>query len=222
MMMERTPEPELMNEEEQAKAYAYADFSEPHNLFIETFQEKFPGFSFNDIFLDLGCGPCDVTRRMANAYPDAGFHAVDGASEMLKYGQQLNYKTGLSEKIKLIKGCLPEVELPQQFYHAIISNSLLHHLHDPFVLWEFIQQHAKPYAHVFVMDLMRPVDEHTVSFLVNEYAADEAEVLKKDFKNSLHAAFTLKEVREQLDEMGLSQLQVEEVSDRHMIIYGNM
>jgi ubiquinone/menaquinone biosynthesis C-methylase UbiE len=221
-MMERIPEPELMNEEEQAKAYAFADFSVPHNLFIETFQEKFIDLNsaFNDVILDLGCGPCDVTRRFAKAYPDAGFHAVDGAAEMLKYAVELNEQASLSPRIKLIETCLPNVELPQSFYHAIISNSLLHHLHDPFVLWETIQKYAKPYAHVFVMDLIRPVDEQTVDFLSNEYAANEPEILKSDFENSLRAAYTVKEVRQQLDEMGLGNLQVEEASDRHMIIYG--
>ena len=32
--MDRTPEPELMDDEEQAKAYAEADFSEANSLFV--------------------------------------------------------------------------------------------------------------------------------------------------------------------------------------------
>ena len=221
-MMERITEPELMNEEEQVKAYAFADFSEAHNLFVKTFQEKFTDVlpNVNDVVLELGCGSCDITRRFAKAYPDVAFHGVDGAKRMLNYGKALNDKENISHRIKLIETCLPNVELPQQFYHIIISNSLLHHLHDPFVLWNTLQQHAKPYAHVFIMDLIRPVDEQTVTFLSNEYAENDPEILKKDFENSLRAAFTVKEVRQQLDEMKLSNLTVEEVSDRHMIIYG--
>jgi len=222
--MERIPEPELMNEEEQAKAYAFADFSEPHNLFIKLFQEKFSDIhpDFNDVVLDLGCGPCDITRRIAQAYPDAGFHAVDGAFEMLKHAQHINQQQGFTHRIKLIEGCIPELTFPQQQYHAIISNSLLHHLTNPFVLWETIKKHTKPFAHIFIMDLVRPVDEQTVKFLSSEYAANEPDVLKNDFENSLRAAFTVDEVRQQLDEIGLANLQVEEVSDRHMIIYGIM
>jgi len=222
--MDRILEKELMDEEEQAKAYAFADFSEAHNLFIEKFQEKFPegdfSSSFNDVVLDLGCGSCDITRRFANAYSDAFFHAVDGAEAMLKHAAELNKKDNLTQRIKLIETCLPDIELPQSFYHLIISNSLLHHLHDPFVLWKTIQKYAKPFAHVFIMDLIRPIDEPTVKFLSNEYLENEPNVLKIDFENSLRAAFTIKEVRKQLDEMRLSNLTVEEVSDRHMIIYG--
>lgn len=220
--MERISEVELMNNEEQAKAYAFADFSEPHNLFIETFREKFsdihPGF--NDVVLDLGCGPCDITRRFAAVYPDAGFHAVDGAAAMLKLAAELNEKENLSPRIKLIESCLPQPELPQAFYHILISNSLLHHLNNPLDLWGTIQNHAKPYAHVFVMDLIRPVDEPTVQFLSNEYAANEPELLKQDFENSLRAAYTVKEVKQQLNDVGLTTLQVEAISDRHMIIFG--
>lgn len=221
-MMERIAEKDLMEDEEQAKAYAFADFSIPHNLFIDLFREKFndvhPGF--NDVVLDLGCGPCDITRRFATAYSDASFHAVDGAAAMLKYASELNRQVNLSQRIKLIEACLPKLELPQAFYHVLISNSLLHHLENPFDLWETIQSNAKPYAHVFVMDLIRPVDEQTVQFLSNEYAENEPAILKEDFENSLRAAYTVKEVRQQLDETGLTKLQVEEVSDRHMIIYG--
>lgn len=222
--MERIPEPELMNDEVQAKAYAYADFSEPHDLFINLFQQKFSDIhpNFNDVVLDLGCGPCDITRRFASAYPDAGFHAVDGSFEMLKHAQHINQQQGFTPRIKLIEGSIPDVTFPQQQYHAIISNSLLHHLTDPFVLWQTIQQHAKPFAHVFIMDLIRPLDEQTVTFLSAEYAANEPTVLRTDFENSLRAAFTIEEVQQQLDEMGLANLNVEEVSDRHMIIYGVM
>ena len=221
-MMDRIPEEELMQSEEQAKAYAFADFAKPHDLFIEIFLEKFPEIhpSFNDVVLDLGCGPCDITRRFAKSYADAGFHAVDGSAVMLEFGQKLNEKAGLTARIKLIESCLPDVNLPQQYYHAIISNSLLHHLADPFSLWETIQKHAKPFAHVFVMDLIRPADEQTVKFLSGEYAANEPDILKEDFENSLRASYTIKEVRKQLDEMNLGNLQVEEVSDRHMAIYG--
>lgn len=224
IVMDRVPENELMNGEEQAKAYAFADFTEAHNFFIEKFIVKFThlGFnsSFNDTVLDLGCGSCDITRKFAVAFPDADFHAVDGAKEMLKYAAEINGTDNLSNRIKLIETCLPDVELPQQFYNTIISNSLLHHLHDPLVLWNTILKHAKPFAYIFVMDLMRPIDEQTVKFLSKEYLINEPDILIEDFENSLRAAFTVKEVRQQLVETGLTKLNVEEVTDRHMIIYG--
>ena len=220
--MQRVPEPELMNDKAQAEAYACADFSTPHNHFIELFTEKFPGIQISEAVLDLGCGPGDISRRFMQAYPTCHVHGVDGAKAMLELGEQLNQQAGLSHRMQLIEACLPGVNLPQNFYHVIISNSLLHHLHDPFVLWKTIQQHAKPFAHVFIMDLVRPESEEKARQLMELYAIDEPQILQQDFYNSLLAAFTTGEVQQQLDKIRMTGLEVEMVSDRHMIVFGQL
>lgn len=220
--MQRITEPELMDDAVQARAYADADFESAHQAFIHLFQEKFPQLEITNEVLDLGCGPCDISRRFANAFPDAILHAVDGATSMLQEADRLNKQHGLNKRIRLIESRLPNLDLPQQHYHTIISNSLLHHLHAPHVLWQTIQSHAKPFANVFVMDLMRPETKEMAEALVEQYAIHEPEILKQDFYHSLCAAFTPDEVQEQLDDHSLSQLSVEIVSDRHMIIYGRL
>lgn len=211
-----------MNDDQQACAYAYADFSAAHDHFIELFQQKFPDLHISDAVLDLGCGPADISRRFARAYPQCHIHGVDGASAMLKYGQQLNQQTEFSDRIQLIEASLPAASLPQNFYHVMISNSLLHHLHDPFVLWNTLQQQAKPFASIFIMDLMRPESEETAKQLTQHYTVDEPEILQNDFFNSLCAAFTPDEVQQQLDEMAMYNMKIETASDRHMIIYGQL
>lgn len=220
--MQRIPEPELMNDTEQAIAYARADFAIPHQFFIELFQEKFPDLTISGEVLDLGCGPCDITRRFVQAYPEAILHGVDGAAAMLAQAESMNQQAGVTDRIQLVESCLPNVNLPQQYYHLIISNSLLHHLHDPFVLWDTLHQHTKPFANVFIMDLMRPETEQDAKKMVSKYASDEPKVLQDDFFHSLCAAFLPEEVRKQLLDAALPNLQLEVVSDRHMIIYGTL
>ncbi len=220
--MQRTPEPELMNEPDQARAYAAADFETAHQNFIHLFQDKFPQLNISGEVLDLGCGPCDITRRFAKAFPGTMLHAVDGASAMLREAECLNQQHHLADRIILIESSLPDLKLPQQHYHTIISNSLLHHLHDPHCLWDSIKNHAKPFASVFIMDLMRPESETSARVLVEQYAANEPEVLREDFYHSLCAAFTPAEVQQQLDEHALSHLKTEIVSDRHLIVFGTL
>jgi len=70
--MKRTVEPELMTEKSQALAYARADFESAHSSYPKLFTEKFPRPPRRAHALDLGCGPCDVTIRFANANP--GWH----------------------------------------------------------------------------------------------------------------------------------------------------
>ena len=67
--MERQPEPDLMDEEEQARAYALADFEAPHENFVELFKQRFAGEDITGDVLDLGCGPADVSIRFARHFP---------------------------------------------------------------------------------------------------------------------------------------------------------
>ena len=217
--MERLPEPELMLDEEQARAYAEADFSVPHQMFVRLFRERF-GPQLSGKVLDLGCGPADITVRFAKAYPEVEIHGVDGSPSMLRYGERRLQREGLQHRIKLILGRIPEIELPESRYDAVIVNSLLHHLPRPEILWEEIKRWARPKAKVFVMDLLRPSSQEEARALVEKYAALEPEVLKRDFYHSLLAAYRVDEVQEQLRCSSLGHFKLEKVTDRHFIAYG--
>ena len=61
---------------------------------------------------------------------------------------------------------------------------------------------------VFVADLRRPPSEVEARRIVSVTSKDEPEILRRDFFNSLCAAFEPDEVRAQLAAAGLSQLSV--------------
>jgi len=220
--MQRRPEPELMTEQDQALAYAQADFEGPNSQFVRLFGERFPEFSSGYV-LDLGCGPGDITLRLARSYPQAVVHGLDGSPAMLAHAADaLLAAPQLHGRVEFIEDVLPSARLPRQHYDAVLSNSLLHHLHDPAVLWDTIKGCARPGAAVLVMDLFRPVSEARAHEIVETYSGSEPEMLKKDFYNSLLAAFTVDEVREQLDHAFLRGLRVETVSDRHLLVWGRV
>ncbi len=218
--MERIPEEELMEEFEQARAYALADFTEPHNYFIELFRQKFPG-EVDGVVLEPGCGTADISQRFAEAFPACRIHAFDGAEQMLMFARQRIDFAMLHEQIRLFRRLLPADNMPLEKYDVLICNSLLHHLNDPQVLWQAVKQFTRPGSIVFVMDLKRSASSEEAARLVEQYSANEPEVLKKDFYNSLHAAFTPDEIEQQLREAELS-LNVEVVSDRHLIVFGQV
>ncbi len=219
--MERVLEPELMEDEEQVLAYAEADFSEPHDHFVQLFAEKFPNDSVAGNVLDMGCGPGDISFRFARAFPECRVQGVDGSACMLDYAnKRLVRSPDYRGRIEFIPGLFPDVELPRPNYSALISNSLLHHLPDAQILWSSIKRWAAPAAQIFVMDLMRPDNIEMARSFVGHYAAGEPEVLQRDFYNSLLAAFTLEELRLQLKLAGLQGLSVEAVSDRHLLAWG--
>ena len=220
--MKRIVEPELMSDADQAQAYAQADFEAAHSSYPKLFAEKSPARPRNAFALDLGCGPCDVTIRFAKANPGYFFHAVDGSAAMLAFGRAAVRQAKLARRIRLIEGFIPGAPIPRPAYDVILSSSFLHHLHDPLVLWQTIRQYSKPGTMVFVPDLRRPASRLRAREMIRRYSANEPAVLKRDFYNSLLAAFTPAEVRRQLQRAGLEGLRVEVVSDRHLLVFGKV
>ena len=102
----------------------------------------------------------------------------------------------------------------------MFSNSLLHHLTDPAVLWNCIRRWTAPGTPVFVMDLMRPESRDRARALVDQYAAGEPDILRHDFLHSLFAAYEVGEVEAQLRAADLAHLQVRPCSDRHLVVRG--
>lgn len=216
--MKRIIEPELMSDKEQAAAYANANFEEPHNHFVELLSlsmgENFPEFGN---VIDLGTGAADIAIRFASNYPCFEVDAIDGSCAMIAEGKKAIDKVRLNDRINLIHSSIQDITLAEKEYAIVFSNSLLHHLHDPMALWELIKN-AKGDPLVFIMDLMRPKNIQKIDELVHEYAGNEPEILQKDFKNSLKAAFTPEEVVLQLQDIGLDGLKVTVVSDRHIVV----
>lgn len=221
--MKRIPEPgELMDDRAQAEAYAAADFSEPNALFLACFAAHFDKRHAGRI-VDLGCGPGDIAIDFARHYPECLVDVLDGAAAMLEIARRkLVDLPQLANRISFRHATLPCSTLPRHGYDAVLSNSLLHHLGDPGVLWQTVKHCAKPGAALCVMDLARPSSATAVDALTATYAATAPEVLRRDFRNSLHAAYLPSEVEAQLREADLADCEVRMVSDRHLAVIGRL
>jgi ubiquinone/menaquinone biosynthesis C-methylase UbiE len=215
--MDRIVEPELMDDEQQSIAYAKADFSTSNQLFVDSLIRNFPATLHSAV--DIGCGPGDVMIRLARAVPGLHVTAIDGSAPMIALARDAIRAAGLEDRITLLRGQIPGVPLADHAYDAILSKDLLHHLPDPSVLWKEVRRLGRSGAVVFVMDLIRPSSPADAHRIVDSVAASEDPVLQEDFYNSLCAAFTVDEVREQLAAAALA-LRISKVSDRHMLISG--
>ena len=157
--MQRIPEPELMTGLEQARAYAEADFNDSDQAFLARVRQLFPE-GLGERLVDLGCGPGNISFRLAFSYPAAAVFALDGSAPMLALAReqlqlQVQQWPQLAERLRFVQAVLPDPALPGGA-SALLSNSLLHHLHDPGVLWRSLRQLAAPGAAVYVKDLRRP------------------------------------------------------------------
>jgi ubiquinone/menaquinone biosynthesis C-methylase UbiE len=219
--VDRILEPELMTDESQALAYAQADFEDVNQGFVDRYRASFPK-GVGGKMVDLGCGPADIPVRFARALPGYSITAVDGSEAMVLLAQQAVIAAGVADRVQVHRARLPMLPLPLQSFDAVVSNSLLHHIPDPFVFWNELVRLGKPGATVLIMDLFRPESPARAREIVAKYAAREAPVLKEDFYHSLCAAFTLREVRSQIRSRGLGGFVCELASDRHWVVWGHL
>ena len=210
-----------MTDESQALAYAQADFEDVNQGFVERYRASFPK-GVGGKMVDLGCGPADIPVRFARALPGYSITAVDGSEAMVLLAQQAVIAAGVADRVQVHRARLPMLPLPLQSFDAVVSNSLLHHIPDPFVFWNELVRLGKPGATVLIMDLFRPESPARAREIVEKYAAREAPVLKEDFYHSLCAAFTLREVRSQIRSRGLGGFVCELASDRHWVVWGHL
>tara|TARA_B100001250_G_C19644778_1_gene719868 strand:- start:27 stop:725 length:699 start_codon:yes stop_codon:yes gene_type:complete len=227
----RVVEPELMINPQQVLAYSEADFSSSDRNIIKCLQELIQKhqkkIDKETLMVDLGCGPGNISQRMAQQWPQAEIIGIDGSDEMLNVARKrktILMEKQLSSKLSYLNLDIAKVSKEIDLFHnsadIVVSNSLLHHLHDPQVLWNSIRSISKKGTLIFNRDLRRPLTNEDVIAKEQSYLPHAPSVLKRDYRASLKAAFTRDEVRKQLESAELDFLKVIEIEDSYLDVVG--
>ena len=219
--MERQPEPEAMDRDDEARAYAVADFVDVNQAFVDRLLEL-AARSEEACALDLGTGPADIPIRVVRRRPDWRVTGVDVSEAMVAIARKRVVEAGLTESVDLVCCDVKELPLPSSSVDMVLSNSLLHHISDADAFWTEVQRVALPGAVLLVRDLSRPDSEEAARAIVATYAGSEPRLLQEEYYRSLLSAYTPDEVRQQIVAAGLDTLQIEMVSDRHLDVYGRL
>ena len=225
--MKRTPEPELMKNPSQVKAYADADFSRSDSMVVKGLKnflkKERKTLNKNDLILDLACGPGNISERIAKNWPFVKVVGIDGSKEMLNHAEKKlcesfskNLSYQLIEINSIAKG---ETHFPFKA-DVLVSNSALHHFHDPYMFWGALKKLGKAKCIHIHRDLIRPTSVEKAFEMKEKHLSNSPEILKKDFCASLKASFTVDEVTQQLIDAGLSQLEVFQVDELYFEIIG--
>jgi 2-polyprenyl-3-methyl-5-hydroxy-6-metoxy-1,4-benzoquinol methylase len=218
--LSRQGEPELMDIQAEADAYAQADFSEVNQAFVDRLLEL-AGDLHRARCVDLGCGPADIPIRVAKRRAGWRIAAVDASAPMLALARQAAVAAGVDDRIDFVQTDACSYETPGGF-DVVMSNSILHHVADPGQLWRRIAELAGPGALIFLRDLFRPADREQLQRLVAEHSGAESALLQEEFRRSLVASYTPGEIRAQLASARLEALEVATVSDRHVDVWGRL
>jgi ubiquinone/menaquinone biosynthesis C-methylase UbiE len=210
-----------MDTQEEAIEYDAMDFTEVNNAFVgdvvKLVSDRIAGRNRDKKLqvLDLGTGTARIPILICQQYPQWQITAIDMARSMLDIGKKNVTDAGLTEQIVLEFVDAKQMPYSDAKFDLVISNSLVHHLRDPLPFFQEIARVSKPNSAILIRDLIRPESESIMDAIVDEIGLDYDDRQKQLFRDSLHAAFSLDEIKELIQAAGLQGVKVDRSSDRH-------
>ena len=231
--MERIPEPELMEKKEQVISYDEADFSEGEITLINQINhyllEKNISLSEKDLIVDLGCGPGNISEKLAIKWPNTEVVGIDGSKEMIlraEHNKEISNNQKNLKNLRYICADIKDIKstnfLLKKKISLLVSNSLIHHITHLEDFFNTIRSLSSNSTVNFHKDLKRPLDEKCALELKEQCSTKYNEILTNDYYASLRASYTFKELKNFTSENDLSSLDVFEDGDKYLIVYGNV
>lgn len=216
-MIPRTLEPEVMDTEREASEYDAMDHSGVNDLFVSDFLQVCPpeALADNERILDLGTGTALIPIEFCGQSPVGRIVGVDLAEEMLKAARRNVERAGCADRIELQQCDAKGLPFEAASFAAVMSNSIIHHIPEPLECFREMVRVLRPGGLLFVRDLMRPDSVEELEAIVERQASEETEYSRQLFRQSLHAALTVEEVRAMVEQLGLPVEGVKATSDRH-------
>ena len=226
MTLQRKLEPEVMDSAEDASEYNEMDHSEVNQAFVD---ELLAFLGTNTDFksrldddeedligvLDVGTVTALIPALLCDQHAAFKVIAVDMAVSMLELASYNVHASLRGDRIELVQADAKDLGYESEMFDIVISNSIVHHIHDPKQCVAEMVRVVQPGGAIFVRDLMRPESIETLESIVQTYAGDATEYCQQLFHQSLHAALTLDEMRQLVLDCGWNPDGVQATSDRH-------
>ncbi len=214
MPLPRVLEPEVMSSSEEAVEYDEMDFSATDQLFAQRAAELATAAAVH-LIADLGSGNAKIPLAMCPLLPGAArVCALEMSTEMLAVAAR-NRARNDGMGLHLVAADAKRLPFADRSVGMVTSNSLIHHIPDPRRVFQEIARIARPGAPILIRDLVRPENQQALDQLVEAHAAQWSPLQRTLFADSLHAALSLEEVRRMLDQCGLADVKVAQITDRH-------
>ena len=231
--MDREPEPELMNKKSQVKAYCAADFSLGENNLIKFISNYLKinniHLSRNDLIVDLGCGPGNISERLSERWPDVNVLGIDGSQEMIKEAEWRKSKNKIYSRFGNLNYLCSDIRkissheiFSRKRISLLVSNSLIHHINHIDNFFKFIINLSDKETINFHKDLIRPKDQETALKLRDKCSQKFSSILTNDYYASLKASYRKNEVQKKILELNLNSMNVIEETKEYLIVYGKV
>ncbi len=204
-----------MDTREASEAYDAMEHGEVDDAFVNRVIE----LGANDgHFLDVGTGPAQIPILLAQRCPNIHITAIDLSKEMLKIAKRHVTDNDLIDRITLELVDAKTLPYPDNTFDGLISNSIVHHIHDSLRALKEMGRVVKPDGVVLIRDLIRPETPADAQAFVDRYAAEDTPCQQKLYYDSFLASFTIAEVNQMLTQIDMPGAVVVQSTDRHWSI----
>jgi ubiquinone/menaquinone biosynthesis C-methylase UbiE len=217
-MIKRILEPEVMDSEQEAMDYDLMDLREVNLNFAQLAVTLAPNYAR---VLDVGTGTARIPIIISNLRSQWEIIANDLAKSMLKIAENNVISANKQNRIKLELADAKKMPYPSHEFDLVISNSLVHHLPNPLPFFEEVKRVVKPEGGILIRDLLRPESEAKIEAIVKQADLVYNPHQQKLFADSLHAAFSLEEITNIVNQVELQNVKIYQSSDLHWTICTN-
>src|SRR5439155_20407447 len=167
-MLPRVLEPEVMDSAQEARDYDAMDHAQVNRAFVA---DLLAVCKPRGNILDVGTGTAQIPIEFCRQSREGRIVAIDAARHMLEVAKFNVRRAGLEERIELQFTDAKKLPFPDRSFEAVMSNSIVHHIPEPFAVLAGMARVVQRGGAIFVRDLLRPTDDATVKHLVATHAA---------------------------------------------------
>ncbi len=146
--------------------------------------------------LEVGCGPCILTAKMASAFPKTKWLGIDGSDAMLALAEKRIREEGMVN-LGVKKMHSDEIQTLPESFDVILLSLMLHHAQDEEAAVRLINdcvRKLKPGGTLLIFDFVRPKTDAIALWICDTYIHARGSLLYNDSLASLRAAFTFPEL----------------------------
>ena len=155
--------------------------------------------------LEIGPGPGYVGLELLKKAPDAALTGCEISPEMIKMAQKNAKEYGFAQRTRYVEGNGMHMPFADASFDGVFSNGSLHEWEDPVSVFNEIYRVLKPNGVVCIADMRR--DSHPALNWIAYHTAKPREI-RPGFLTSLHAAYTVEELRALVQRSALASAEV--------------
>lgn len=203
---ERILEPEVMETLEEVYAYdrlSLKYLTILHNGFIETIINASPP---KGKFLEIGCGTGRISIGIAKYTENIKLVGVDLSDSMLVVAKDNASKERVNHRVQFKHADAKNLPFEESTFDAVFCHNMLHHIPDPMPVLKEMVRVMKADGAFLLRDLVRK-SGMKAKLHVGSFGMKYNALMKKEYYDSLLAAFSKQEFRNFKKELSLKGME---------------